>query len=44
MLETPTDQIVDDAKPLIHEFGRTFDVVDIESGMSSTVVITLISE
>lgn len=38
MLETPTDQIVDDAKPLLHEFGRTFDVVDILSGITSTVV------
>lgn len=29
MEETSTDQIVDDAAPALHEYGRTFDVIDI---------------
>lgn len=32
MQETPTDQIVDDATPVLHECGRTFDVIDIGAG------------
>lgn len=34
MQETPTDQIVDDATPVLHESGRTFDVIEIGSGMN----------
>lgn len=32
MEETSTDQIVDDAAPALHEYGRTFDVIDIGPG------------
>jgi hypothetical protein len=34
MQETPTDQIVDDATPVLHESGRTFDVIEIGSGIN----------
>ena len=40
MQETPTDQIVDDAAPVLHEFGRTFDVIDICSGNTWVFVTT----
>ncbi|XP_046440277.1 methylosome protein 50-like [Daphnia pulex] len=35
MQETPTDQIVDDATPVLHESGRTFDVIEIGSDGTS---------
>lgn len=38
MTETPTDQIVDDAKPVQHELGRSFDLLDIAVGMYLTAL------
>ena len=41
MQETPTDQIVDDATPVLHECGRTFDVIEIGTGMNELITCIL---
>lgn len=41
MQETPTDQIVDNATPVLHECGRTFDVIEIGTGMNELTICIL---